>query len=171
MGLFDAISKAFGKKEQKEKQIRIQVKRPRQKQQKRTKEQLMLSEWKGELERLTQHPLTQAKLINEKLLQDLYVLLEQINDKLDVLNTKLDGAGIERIGQKTSQQLSGGEQKILDLISKKDRLIAPEIANALKISRSNASLKLNKLFDMGLLEKSQEGKEVYYQLKQIKKFN
>src|SRR3989344_7673371 len=131
MGLLESISGIFKKKDSGKKQVQIQVKKPRQKLQKRTKEQLILSEWKGELERLTQHPLTQAKLINEKLLQDLYVLLEQINDKLDVLNTKLDGAGIERIGQKTSQQLSSGEQKILDLISKKDRLIAPEIANAL----------------------------------------
>jgi len=169
MGLLESISGIFKKKDSEKKQVQIQIKKPRQKQQKRTKEELILTDWKFELERLTQHPLTQAKLINEKLLQDLYLLLEQINNKLDALNTKLDGAGLGRVELKTGLQRSSGEQKILGLIGKKDRLIAPEIANALKISRSNASLKLNKLFDMGLLEKEQEGKEVYYRLKPLAK--
>lgn len=171
MGLLESISGIFGKKEEKKKQVQIQVKKPRQKQQKRTKEQLILSDWKNELERLTQHPLTQAKLINEKLLQDLYIVLEQINNKLNVLNTKLDKAGLERVEPKTSQQRSSQEQKILDLIDKRDRLMAADITKVLNISRSNASLKLNKLYDMGLLEKEQEGKEVFYKLKQIKNSN
>src|SRR3989344_4478600 len=162
MGLLESISGIFKKKDSGKKQVQIQVKKPRQKLQKRTKEQLILTDWKSELERLTQHPLTQAKLINEKLLQDLYVLLEQINNKLDTLNTRLDSAGLGRVELKTGQQRSSQEQKILDLIAKRDRLIAADIMKTLNISRSNASLKLNKLFDMGLLEKEQEGKEAYY---------
>lgn len=161
MGLLESISRIFKKAEAQT----VLVKKERKKTAKKSADQLALADWKTELDKLTQHPLTQAKIINEQLLRDLYNLLEQIDKKLDVLNAKVDKAGLSK-QDGSKAELASQEQKILDLA--KNRITANEISDALEISRSNASLKLNKLFDMGLLEKEQDGKTVYYQIKEIK---
>ncbi|MEK6807899.1 MAG: helix-turn-helix domain-containing protein [Nanoarchaeota archaeon] len=176
MGLLESISKIF-KKEQAQTVLakKAQSERgsaaprasasERKKTPKKSADQLALADWKTELDKLTQHPLTQAKIINEQLLRDLYNLLEQIDGKLDVLNAKVDKAGLAK-QDGIKAELASQEQKILDLAQ--NRITANEISDELEISRSNASLKLNKLFDMGLLEKEQDGKTVYYQIKEIK---
>ena len=162
MGLLESISRIFKKAEAQT----VLVKKDRKKTAKKSAEQLSLGAWKTELEKLSQHPLTQAKIINEQLLRDLYNLLEQIDKKLDVLNAKVEKAGLAK-QDSSKAELAGQEQKILSLAGHA-RMTANDISDELEISRSNASLKLNKLFDMGLLEKEQDGKTVYYQIREIK---
>src|SRR3989344_1080436 len=162
MGLLESISRIFKKAEAQT----VLVKKDRKKTAKKSAEQLSLGAWKTELEKLSQHPLTQAKIINEQLLRDLYNLLEQIDTKLDVLNAKVEKAGLAK-QDSNKAELAGQEQKILSLAGHA-RITANDISDELEISRSNASLKLNKLFDMGLLEKEQDGKTVYYQIREIK---
>jgi len=172
MGLFD---KLFGKKKQK-KRVRTATKTvQRKKRKKKTKEQALqehitLKEWREELQRLQQHPLTQAKIINQNLLNSIMELLEQINQKLDMLNTRIDRLEAKRTKvkvkvEKPQVKLSKQEQKILAYIKAKKTVQANFIANKLNISRSNASLKLNKLYQIGYLDKQQDGKDVYYSFK------
>jgi len=168
MGIFDLI---FGKKKSKKK-IRTATKTIQRKKTKKksVKEHITLKEWREEIKRLQEHPLTQAKIINQNLLNSIMELLEQINQKLDVLNTRLDRLEARKTRvkvkvEKPEVKLSKQEQKILAYIRAKRIVQAGPVASRLGISRSNASLKLNKLYQIGYLNKQQDGKDVYYSLK------
>ena len=65
----------------------------------------------------------------------------------------------------SSPNLSEQEKKIVQFIGDKRESEATTIAKRFKISRSNASLKLNKMHNFNCLTKRLEGKTVYYKLK------
>ena len=65
----------------------------------------------------------------------------------------------------SSPNLSEQEKKIVQFIGDKRESEATAIAKRFKISRSNASLKLNKMHNFNCLTKRLEGKTVYYRLK------
>jgi len=60
--------------------------------------------------------------------------------------------------------LNSKDKEVLAFIKIKE-IQATDVAKQFKISRSNASLKLNKLHQMNFLEKRQDGKDVYYRKK------
>jgi DNA-binding transcriptional ArsR family regulator len=139
-------------------------KRPRQKPK---LEHAVLREWNTDLQKLQQHPLTQAKIVNEKLLAIVIDALNEINAKLDELGTRIAKIETQRITVKEKEskiKLSSNEQKVFDFVRKKKKIQAAEVAKNLKISRPNAALKLSKLYSMNLLKKDQEGKDVYYKI-------
>lgn len=174
MGLFDFFRRVREKRpaapQQKPevtraKTVQVRKKRPRQKPPKL--EHKMLREWRTEVQKLQEHPLTQAKIVNEKLLAAVMDLLNEINSKLDELNTRvgqLETLKTKQAKEAPEVKLSTNEQKVIDFVKKKKEVVANEVASSLKISRSNAALKLNKLFSVGLLEKRQDGKDVYYKI-------
>ena len=172
MGLFDRL---FGKKKEKPKAKTVTKTVRRRKKKPKTKEQLItehitLNQWKEELQRLQAHPLTQAKLMNENLLNLVMDLFEQINQKLDELNTRIDRMEAKKVRVKVKHEtpeakLSSQEERILAFIKTKKIVQACPIARKLRISRSNASLKLNKLYSIGYLDKQQDGKDVHYSIK------
>jgi hypothetical protein len=65
----------------------------------------------------------------------------------------------------SSPNLSEQEKKIVEFIGSKHEAEATEIAKRFKISRSNASLKLNKMHNFNCLSKRLDGKTVFYRLK------
>ncbi len=172
MGL---LSRLFGRKKQKKKTKTVTKTVKRRKKKKKTKQQLItehitLNQWKDELQRLQAHPLTQAKIMNENLLNLVMDLFEQINQKLDALNTRIERMEAKKVKVKIKHEkpkinLSSQEQKILTFIKAQKIIQAGPIARKLRISRSNASLKLNKLYSVGYLDKRQDGKDVHYSLK------
>ncbi|MBI2041249.1 MAG: helix-turn-helix transcriptional regulator [DPANN group archaeon] len=186
MGLFDAISGLFRKKAQQGAQklnhaqtaavVEQKPKRSRAKKAIQTGE-ISLGEWKAEMDKLQNHPLTQAKIINGQLLNAIYSILEQISTKIDSLSVRLEKIESMRVDSHVKHDkknqalrefeagLSSQERKILELIKKKKAKQASDVADALDISRSNASLKMNKLFDMGMLDKEKEGKDTLYRIK------
>src|SRR3989304_1660304 len=66
-----------------------QIRRPRQKKTPPKVEHKMLSEWRSEVKKIQEHPLTQAKIVNERLLGAVMALLNEINSKLEELNTRV----------------------------------------------------------------------------------
>ena len=170
MGLLDLF---FKKK--KKKKVRARTKTVRRKKKKKTKEQMIsehitLGQWKEELQRLQAHPLTQAKIMNENLLNLVMDLFEQINKKLDELNTRIDRMEAKKVKVKVKHEtpiakLSTQEERILAMLKMQKLIQAGPVARKLKISRSNASLKLNKLYSIGYLDKRQDGKDVHYSIK------
>ena len=144
-----------------------QIRRPRQKKIPPKTQHRLVTEWRTEVQKIQKHPLTQAKIVNERLLGAVMDLLNEINSKLEELNTRV--AQMETRQQRPEKlkpefQLSTNEQKVVDFIKKKKEVVANGVAEALRISRSNAALKLNKLASVGLLSKRQDGKDVYYKL-------
>jgi|GEM_PF-2519329 len=179
MGLFDSLRRAFQnrpaspkpepvKMAKKVRAVAKQVKRPRQRKTPPKTQHKLVNEWRTEVQKIQKHPLTQAKIVNERLLASVMDMFNEINSKLDELNTRV--AQLETLGNKAaaplkpSVNLSSNEQKVVDFIKKKKEVVANAVAEGLKISRSNAALKLNKLASVGLLQKRQDGKDVYYKL-------
>lgn len=116
--------------------------------------------WKSDLERIKDHPLTQAKIVNETLLNELQQQLKDINSKLDWVLEALK---------------SHKSRPVIDNITTKDRELlnilytpqtAVDVAKKLNITRSTASLRLNKLASMGLLEKESDGKNIKFKQKE-----
>ena len=62
-------------------------------------------------------------------------------------------------------QLSEQEKSIVEHLKEQEESDAETIAEQFRISRSNASLKLNKLYNWGFLDKRLEEKTVFYKIK------
>lgn len=177
MGLF---SKLFGRKE---KSAKTETKtKPRAKKKIETKTVQL-----NEVTQLQKSVLQDLALIREKQGQHEKILLAlsknaELNsgDLADIKKISEDSAEILIAGQKIQEKilkqttltgvdrekpkikLSGREQAILEYIKKKKEVQAGPVADMLGISRSNASLKLNKLYSVGYLDKRQEGKDMFY---------
>ncbi len=180
MGLFDTIWRLTGirpvkhvRRQKRAKSRVIQVEKPKRQKKTPTTEHVTLQEWKTELQKLQTHPLTQAKIINERVLNSILNLLEDLNSKMDGLVERLRAleskeSRIIKPGltkPKITFRLTKKEERIINLIKKKRKILAKDIARSLRVSRSNASLKLNKLYSIGALEKKQSGKGVFYKIK------
>lgn len=178
MGLMSAISSFFGKpsqpRQEKQELIQEKIRRQKKKVPRIFKAHRSVVEWSSMMEKLQEHPLTQAKVINEQLMATILQHLEQIHGKIDQVHVRLDRLEARQvpaseISTKASEgseiRFSRAEKKILELVKQKKNVQAEPVARLLRISRSNASLKLNKLYSVGLLEKHQDGKDVFYRMK------
>lgn len=97
--------------------------------------------------------------INKKLLY-LEILDRKIDDLSNVQGIKFFGdfeAAVKRVTVKDKEALEVLKKGVTD---------AKELAKKLNIKRSTASLRLNKLANMGFLEKYSEGKTIKYKLKE-----
>lgn len=149
-----------------------------------------LTNWEQMYKSLQEHPLTQAKIVNEQLLQSTQDSLNKINNKLDDIEervTNLEKRPIRKISKpskkskkeivKEIQQvtkvkkivadadMTEEEKAIVEHLKKQGESDADTISTQFKISRSNASLKLNKLYKWGFLDKRLEEKTVFYKIK------
>lgn len=162
-----------------------------------TRHEKILVEWQQLYKDLQTHPLTQAKIINEQLLETTNEELKKVNKRLDDIEKRVEQLEKRRIKiikraatskqkketetkekeqPKTPQQkiirlslkdirLSDQEREILKHIEKQGETDAQTIAEQFNISRSNASLKLNKLYSWGFLDKQMKDKTVFYFLR------
>ena len=143
----------------------------------------MIKQWSKTIDVIENHPLSQARVINTGLLNDLTQILTSMNDKLDNL-TKLDRIislldetkkQLEKAGLPTSnveaaitslKGLTVKDQDALKHFGPKDMLTTEAFASKAGLSRSTASSRLNKLFSFGLLDKVADGKQIVYKIKQ-----
>ena len=165
MGIIAKIKQIFSKKE-------------------KSKEDIILSNWRKKYSDLQKHPLTQAKIINEELLRtidEVKIDVVNIKERLNNVENKVFDTStqqiekiekveetIEKVKEKIIvpyAKLSKQEKKIIDIFQKKKKVTANELSEILKISRSNASLKLNKLYSWNFLKKQADGKNIIYWLK------
>jgi len=159
-------------------------KKTKKKSKKESKDHKVLSSWEDMYEELQEHPLTQAKIINETLFKNTNNAIEKINIRLDGIDDRLTRlekrkvkSGSEEVIVVKEQsdvlikpildkgRLSDQEELILEMIKEQGEVDAKSVSNKFDISRGNASLKLNKLHDFGLLEKRMDDKTVFYLLK------
>jgi hypothetical protein len=169
-----------------------------------SKSHRVLMDWESVYKDLHDHPLTQAKMINEQLLsttnetikkfegridsfEDRIVKLEQrrikvIRNAQEIpLETLENPVQVARRGKITKGKaetpaqivkrvvadphMSDHEKEIIKHIQAQKELDAQTVAEQFQMSRSNASLKLNKLHDWGYLSKHMVEKTVFYKIK------
>jgi DNA-binding transcriptional ArsR family regulator len=139
-----------------------------------------LINWKNLVNTVQDHPLSQARVLNTQLLEQLTNVLDSIDTRLKDLSKldevldllKQEKADLEASG-KHSERL---DKAILELeratikdrdaikILKKEPMTAEKLASELKISRSTASSRLNRLYSLGAVDKYAEGKNIYYKI-------
>jgi len=137
----------------------------------------VLRSWEDIYGELSEHPLTQAKIINEQLLHSTNDALNEINNKLDGLDERVGALERRRPSSKRNKgddnvrtiipraNLSNQEEQIVQLIESQNEVDAKTVAQKFNISRSNSSLKLNKLHNWGFLAKRLDEKSVFFRIK------
>ena len=145
------------------------------------KEHKVLKSWEDMYEELQEHPLTQAKILNEQLLRNTNQSIDKIHDKLDSFEERISrlenrkvttkktikkGAKTEIITEIVDKgQLSEQEELIMKTIKDQGEVDAKTISKKFNISRGNASLKLNKMHKYGLLAKRLDEKSIFFKIK------
>jgi len=145
------------------------------------KEHKVLKSWGDMYEELQEHPLTQAKILNEQLLRNTNQSIDKIHDKLDSFEERISrlenrkvttkktikkGAKTEIITEIVDKgQLSEQEELIMKTIKDQGEVDAKTISKKFNISRGNASLKLNKMHKYGLLAKRLDEKSIFFKIK------
>ena len=137
----------------------------------------VLRSWEDIYGELSEHPLTQAKIINEQLLHSTNDALNEINNKLDGLDERVGALERKRPTVRRNKDdklpsvvipranLSNQEEQIVQLIESQNEVDAKTVAQKFNISRSNSSLKLNKLHSWGFLAKRLDEKSVFFRIK------
>ena len=136
-----------------------------------------LKDWESLYKNLQAHPLTQAKLVNEELLAVTNETLKEIKDKVSEIDGRM-GKIEDRVFDKSFvakeiqekvivpfAKLSESEKQIIGHIKEQNMCDASAVAEVMGMSRSNASLKMNKLYSWNFLDKSMADKRVIYRLK------
>ena len=138
----------------------------------------VLRSWEDIYGELSEHPLTQSKIINEQLLHSTNDALNEINNKLDGLDERVGALERKRPTVRRNKEdklpsvvipranLSNQEEQIVQLIESQNEVDAKTVAQKFNISRSNSSLKLNKLHNWGFLAKRLDEKSVFFRIKE-----
>lgn len=148
--------------------LKTLFKKKEKKKEKEVKESEILKEWRELQNKLENHPLTQAKIINERLYSTTKEEIDKINRRIEELDTRLttvERKEFKKEDKSPKFKLSKKEKDVLNVIKDRREGDATIVAEALNVSRSNASLKLNRLYEEGFLEKIREGKNVFYKFK------
>jgi hypothetical protein len=97
------------------------------------------------------------------MLAELNSTLHDIEERLTIIEDKI-GKGRERITPVAT--LGSKDQEVFDFVAARSKTCAEEMQKEFGYKGKHAaSARLNKLFTMGLLEKEQSGRTVYYLVK------
>ncbi len=146
----------------------------------------LVSNWKNAVEMIQDHPLSQARILNTQLLEMLTNVLSSMNAKLDGLNKLDDIILLLKEGQKELEEKGMKSEKIeeaivelegatlkdkdtYNLLKSKGEMTANTLAKEMKTSRSTASSRLNRMYDLGMVEKKSKGRKIFFSIKSIKK--
>ncbi len=164
-------------------------KKPQQVQQKTqhidlTQTKKLVEAWKNAVEMVQDHPLSQARIINTQLLEVLTNVLESMDNKLGKLD-KLDeilqllkegkkeldekGIKIDKL-DRAIIELEGATVKDRDaykVLLEKGEMTADRLAQIMKISRSSASSRLNRMYELGMVDKRAKGKKIFFSAKSL----
>jgi uncharacterized membrane protein len=143
-------------------------KRPRKVSLEKTRE--LIQEWQIQIERVQDHPLSQVRVINTQLLEQLTDVLKSMNMKLDSLeklNQILEILKKEMAEERprVSEGLTLKDREAFKILKEKGPLSARELAKELKISRSTASSRLNRLYAFGVASKEAREREIIFRAK------
>jgi DNA-binding transcriptional ArsR family regulator len=144
-----------------------------------------IKQWEDTIKAAQQHPLSQVKIINSQILEELNHVLRSMDHRLEKLNDleKLDyildllqrtkeeiaekGVSSPALDSAITQisQLTIKDKEVIDWVGRQERVTANQLADYINLSRSTASFRLNRLAELGALEKEAIGKKIYYKIK------
>lgn len=142
----------------------------------------IVKDWERQVQLVKQHPLSQIKIINQTLLETLTDVLKSIDSKLENL-TKIDEVidllksketELKKEGVETKEiskaiikleNITFKDKQVLETLEREKKLSAEQMANVLHITRSTASLRLNRLYELGILNKEATGRNILFKLK------
>jgi len=128
-----------------------------------------IEEWKRQVEELRKHPLTQVKILSDSLLRELNQKLGDISSKLDELLAHTRESHAPKISQ-YPKSLTVKDRELIKILEDREPLNTQELAKALGVNRTTASIRLNKLASVGVLDKKSRGKEIEYSIRRTKKW-
>ncbi len=185
MGFFDKFrkKKKVAKKKKKSVGTTVEVKKPIKKKPVGTvgTSDVLIKDWVQTIKKLEKHPLSQLRLINTSILEQLAGILESINSKLDKLS-KLDEIinlltkekhKLKEAGMPTEtlddviaklKVLSTKDKEAIEVLKDAGPITTEHFAKKVGLSRSTASSRLNKLHSIGLLKKTANGKKILFEL-------
>lgn len=107
--------------------------------------------------------LEEHSFASEQRLQKLSDALMYTNQQLLEMRAKLDA--LVDIGPSNASNMTATERRIIDLLNGKESISANDAALEMNLSRTRASETLNNLERKGVLEKTKNGKEILFRLK------
>ncbi|MDD4352917.1 MAG: winged helix-turn-helix domain-containing protein [Candidatus Nanoarchaeia archaeon] len=145
--------------------------------------QALLKVWGDSVKNISEHPLSQAKIINSQILEQISDILMSMDKKLDKL-TLLDevlsllkgtktqiielGGNTEQIDQAIThvEGITLKDEEVIRALGNKGPQTADSLARLMGISRSTASSRLNRLNSMNLIRKKTDGKFIYFSVEE-----
>jgi DNA-binding transcriptional ArsR family regulator len=142
----------------------------------------LLKAWNSSVKNVSDHPLSQVKIINTQILEQLTDILGSMNSKLDRLDAldeilrllkdsrteiSVKGGNTEKLDAAISkiEGITIKDEEFIRVLKDKGPQSADTMARLIGISRSTASSRLNKLEKFNLVSKNADGKDIYYKLK------
>jgi len=143
-----------------------------------------IDSWQKQVSILEEHPLSQARVVNTQILESMGSVMSGIHSKLDDLK-KLDEIleALEALKTEKSTQITEKEPKsvlesalerighlsvkdrdVIQLLEAQGPLSARETGKELEVTRSTISYRLNRLYQMGLLEKMASGRTIKFRI-------
>jgi DNA-binding transcriptional ArsR family regulator len=192
MGLLEKIKRLFGEKEATEQKTEVlyeqepAVEKPVEPKIITVQDTgSAIKNWESTIQAAQQHPLSQVKIINTQILEELSNVLRSMDNKLEKLEKldKLDeiidilrrsreelaSKGMElpqlNMAIEEIERLTIKDKDVIDWVAKHDKVTANQLADFINLSRSTASFRLNRLAELGALEKEALGKKIYYKIK------
>jgi DNA-binding transcriptional ArsR family regulator len=143
----------------------------------------LLKVWGDSVKNISEHPLSQAKIINSQILEQISDILESMNKKLDKMalldeilgllkgtrNQIIDlGGNTEQIDKAIThvEGITIKDEEVIRALKDKGPQTADNLARLMGISRSTASSRLNRLFSMNIIRKKTDGKFIYFSVNQ-----
>ena len=141
----------------------------------------LLKVWDKGVKNVSEHPLSQVKIINTQIMEQLTSILTSMNGKLDKLSQldeilhllkdsrqeiRIVGGSTEKLDRAIAkiENLTVKDEEGLGVLNDKGPQTADNLARNIGVSRSTASSRLNRLNRMNILRKKSDGKEIHYSL-------
>ena len=142
-----------------------------------------IESWQRQVKVLEEHPLSQARVINTKILNQITEILQSISEKLEELK-KLDELlqllkeeerprrvfrprsaveyALTNVGHVTYK-----DKEVIELLesSGEEGMTSEEVGAALNLARSTVCYRLNRLYSMGLVDKKMVGRKIVFVIK------
>jgi DNA-binding transcriptional ArsR family regulator len=139
-----------------------------------------IKSWEKQVSLLQTHPLSQARVLNTQILSSLTDILTGLDgrlvelDKLDEIlgilkareASKDAEKGLKAVDRvlKRVRHVTIKDRILIDLLEKKPLLSADDVAEEVNLTRSTVSYRLNKLYNMGILDKDVAGRKILFKI-------